>query len=270
MGRPTGLSGKRGPTAIIYYLAHVVVIAVGVILTLLGHTVTTAIGTSLIATGAAGVVIYLYVSRTDTTREALEMITTFGLSRIYERRAAQIRNEYSVRLDKAKANIDILGFGLSDFRRDYMDQLHALAARATVRILLIDPASPACTLRDREEKQREGTIADDVRDFITQYFAQYQNEASLASSVRLYTCLPLVNIFRIDDEIFWGPYLVGQASGNTLTLRVTRGILFDQLMEHFEEVWKNYSHPVVASDARGPHHRAIPDTSRPHRPGKGH
>jgi hypothetical protein len=251
------------PTAPVYYLAHAVVIAAGVALTLLHNTVTTAIGTSLIATGAAGVVIYLYVARTDRTRDAIDMITSFGLAHIYERRAAQIRSEYAIRLDKARSNIDIIGFGLKDFRRDYMNQLSALSARTKVRIVIINPRSPACSWRDREEKQREGTIREEVEDFLTQFTQLYSSRETPALSLRLYTCLPLVNIFRIDDEIFWGPYLVGQASGNTMTLRVQRGILYDQLMEHFEDVWKNYSISITEFDAHSVHYSTVTDPSRP-------
>jgi hypothetical protein len=234
----------RNPTTTIYYLAHAVVIAIGVSLTLLHNTASVAVGTSLIATGAAGVVIYLYIGRTDRTRDALEMLNRFGLAQVYERRAAQIRVEYSTRLDRATSQIDIIGFGLKDFRRDYMDQFPVLSARAHVRILLIDPASPACAMRDREEDQREGKIAEEVQDFVAQFRARYTTDQLPNLTIKFYTCLPLVNIFRIDNEIFWGPYLVGQASGNTITMRIERGLLFDQLTGHFEEIWTNYSNSI--------------------------
>jgi hypothetical protein len=163
------------------------------------------------------------------------------LATVYDRRAAQIRSEYAIRLDKARSSIDILGFGLKDFRRDYINALGALSSRARVRILLIDPYSDVSSMRDREENQSVGTIQSEVEEFIRQFKARYSSDTYPNLSLRLYTCLPLVNIFRIDDEIFWGPYLVGQASGNTVTLRVTRGILFEQLMSHFDEVWASFS-----------------------------
>ena len=239
-----GLAARQRTTATIYYLAHALVIAIGTALTLLHNTAGTAIGTSLIATGAAGIVIYLYIARTDKTRDAIEMLSGFGLAQVYQRRAAQIRDQYAVRLEKARSNVDILGFGLKDFRRDYMTDLAALATRAVVRILLIDPESSACSMRDKEEDQREGTISEEVRDFTAQFTSRYGAMEQPRLSIRYYTCLPLVNIFRIDNEIFWGPYLVGHASGNTITMRVTRGIIYDQLMEHFNEIWENYSRPV--------------------------
>jgi hypothetical protein len=82
-------SGRINATSLIYYLAHAVVIAVGAALTLLHNSICTAIGTSLIAAGAAGVVIYLYIGRTETARQAIETLSRFGLARVYKRRAAQ-------------------------------------------------------------------------------------------------------------------------------------------------------------------------------------
>ena len=231
-------------TTVIYYLAHALIIAVGAGLTLLRNPIWTAIGTSLIAAGAAGAVIYLYIARTETARQAIETLSKFGLTRVYERRAAQIREEYATRLDRAKSHVDILGFGLKDFRRDYIDALGALSGRARVRILLIDPYSDLCTMRDREERQGEGTIQSEVTEFISQFKQRYASSDPERLSLKIFTCLPLVNIFKIDNEIFWGPWLVGQASGNTITLRVTRGILYDQLSAHFDDIWDHYSRAI--------------------------
>jgi hypothetical protein len=58
-----------------------------------------------------------------------------------------------------------------------------------------------------------------------------------------------VNIFRIDDEVFWGPYLIHQQSRNSPTLLVRRGgLLFDVLLRHFETIWleDSLSRPVPA------------------------
>lgn len=235
---------RLNATTVIYYMAHALLIAVGAALTLLEKPIWTAIGTSLIAAGAAGAVIYLYIGRTETARQAIETLTRFGLTRVYERRAAQIREEYATRLDRARAQVDILGFGLKDFRRDYIDTLGALSDRARIRILLIDPYSDLCAMRDREEGQGEGTIQSEVKEFISQFKQRYASIDPDCLSLRIFTCLPLVNIFKIDNEIFWGPWLVGQASGNTITLRVARGILYEQLSAHFDNIWDNFSRAI--------------------------
>jgi hypothetical protein len=238
-------ANKPSSTTIIYYLTHALLIAIGSAVTILGGPFWTAVGTSLIATGAAGAVIYIYLARTQSTRDMVELLSTAGLETIYDRRAAQIRSEYAVRLNKATSNIDILGFGLKDFRRDYIAELGALSARAEVRILLLDPKSPLAKMRDREEGQSEGTIRGEIEEFLNQYRQHYAANPPTKLHVRLYTCLPLVNVFRIDNDLFWGPYFAGRASGNTITIRVKRGgQIYDQLLDHFDEVWEKFSKPV--------------------------
>ena len=236
---------KTQTLTVIYYLAHALVVAIGAAVTLIGGVIWTAIGTSLIATGAAGAVIYVYLARTESARDLLDMFTDFGVTRIYDRRAAQIRDEYAIRLEKADENIDILGFGLKDCRRDYMAELGAMSARAHVRILLLDPSVAAAGQRDQEEGQSVGTIAGEIREFATQ-FQQHYGNGSPTLELHYFTCLPSVNIFRIDSDLFWGPYFVGRASGNTVTIRVRRGgVMYDQLLRHFNEIWDHWSRQAL-------------------------
>jgi hypothetical protein len=55
-------------------------------------------------------------------------------------------------------------------------------------------------------------------------------------------CIPAINLFRIDDDVFWGPYLMQQQSRNTPTLLATRGgFLFDMLQKHFDALWAQSS-----------------------------
>jgi len=236
------LRQRTSATTVIYFLTHALLITLGVILSLLKGAFWVAIGTSLIATGAAGIVIFVYVTRTESSREAMELIRQFGLERIYDRRAAQIRSEYASRLASASSAIDILGFGLKDFRRDYVAELGAMSARAKVRILLMDPDADLPQRRDIEEGQSTGTIASEIKEFLTQFSQHYGTAATPTLELRLFTCLPSVNVFRIDNELFWGPYFIGRASGNTFTLRARRGFpMYEQLLSHFEEIWLHHS-----------------------------
>jgi len=50
-----------------------------------------------------------------------------------------------------------------------------------------------------------------------------------------------VNIFRVDNKMFWGPYLIKQPSRNSPTFLLRQAILFDRLLEHFERIWKDDS-----------------------------
>ncbi len=233
----------------IYFLVHILMVVGGALATVasgsmkdeLQKATVFALGTSIIAAGLCGMVVWVYVAMSERSLELLRILDSSGLQWIYPSRAAQIRQEYAVRLEKARKQIDILGFGLKDFKRDYMQDLGDLSRSAEVRILLLDPNSPYATQRDKEEGQSVGVIKGEIDEFIKRFGESYGPDDQRLQ-LRTYFSLPEVNIFRIDDEIFWGPYLAGRASGNTLTMRVRRGgFMFDALTDHFERIWTDFS-----------------------------
>jgi energy-converting hydrogenase Eha subunit E len=244
---------------VIYFLAHSVLVLIGVIVTMAGaardedwlKSLLISVGTSIVATGLCGMVIWIYFANSERNLAFLDVISSAGVAWIYPSRAAQIRGEYEERLESARSNIDILGFGLKDFKRDYLPELGRLSSRAKIRILLLDPDSPYCAQRDLEEEQSPGVISDEIREFLRGYHERYAQQ-QVRIELRLYRSLPQVNIFRIDDEIFWGPYLTGRASGNTFTMRVRRGgYAFEGLMSHFESVWRDFTHQPESQENAG-------------------
>ena len=121
------------------------------------------------------------------------------------------------------------------------------AKRAKVRILVIDPEFPKkdCCLADlRDTEEGDGAIREDVRKLIRSCggLLRSKNEGF---EVRLYTCLPSVNLFRIDGDVFWGPYLVGDVSRNLPTLLMEADSkLSRRLIAHFDKVWKDFAREV--------------------------
>ena len=209
------------------------------------------VGTSLIAGGVAGWVLFLHVWLSQQTTERLEIITQFGFVQAFESRSMRIKAEYDRRLEAATDRIDIMGFGLRALRQDYADSFGKWRNRAAVRILLLDPEFPTsknslADIRDSEEGEDAKTIVKDVREFLR----AAANEIGCSGGgfqVRLYRCLPSINLFRVDDELFWGPYLVGQPSRNSPTFVVKRGgVLYQRYLEHFEAIWNSndLSRPV--------------------------
>lgn len=238
---------------IIYFLSHVLMVVVGGAVALASGLTSEgwqatlfSIGVSIIAAGLCGMIVWVYVASSERGFDQVRALEAAGIEWAYPIRAAQIRGEYQARLEKAKRNIDILGFGLKDFRRDYMDALGSLSKDARIRILILDPESPYATQRDLEEGQSAGVIKAEVEEFIKAFSTQYPHE-SPNLQLRMYHSLPEVNIFRVDDEMFWGPYLTGKASGNTTTLRVRKGgHIFVSLEAHFNHVWEYFSKPPTA------------------------
>jgi len=229
---------------VVYLLAHVVIFLIGLVLVIAGGTGRIAVGTSLMGAAIAGWVMFSYIVVSDRWTRRLEVLSEFGIKDAFAARSVRIRAVYDQRLAAAERNIDALGFGQRALRQDHAQDFEAWGRRTMVRILLLDPEfiSTGALLadqRDAEEGERPGTISGDVNDFLVSVRPAVERSSG-RFQVRLYRCLPTVNIFRIDDDLFWGPYLVREQSRNSPTFHVGRGgLLFDRLLRHFEAIWSD-------------------------------
>lgn len=238
------------PANLIWLFGHLVLFLLGIIalgadtyFPSLSKPVAEGIGGSLIATGVAGEVLFLYVMMSDSLRSRLELFTKAGLVKIFPHRSVRIRDEYERLLTDAK-EIDILGFGQSSFRQDFHHRFRDISKHARVRVLLIDPNFPnrqnsIANIRDTEEGNNVGQIREDVEAF-ERTLNQIDGIDRSQFQIRHLRALPSISIFRIDDLIFWGPYLIGQQSRNTPTLQVQRGgFLFESFSRHFDTIWNS-------------------------------
>lgn len=243
----------RSPKHWVYILCHLVLILGGFLLCqCTPTTIWFAIGSSLIAAGIAGWVIFAYVLLTENVSDKLNALSEFGLIAVFDARSVRIRHEYDKRLAAAQEKIDIIGFGLSAFREDFLNEFPRWKQRANVRVLLLDPDFPSAEFsyakqRDTEEKNSAEKIADDVRKFVDDVGPLIGKSGGHSFEIKFYQCLPTLNIFRIDDELFWGPYLVQEQSRNTPTFLIKRGILFDRFAAQFERIWKDFSKSIPKS-----------------------
>ena len=166
-----------------------------------------------------------------------------GLTQVFLGRSVTIRDEYDKRFKNA-SEIDVLGFGQSSFRQDYLKQFVTWSHKAKIRILLIDPEFPAkkfsiADQRDHEEGNAKGSITRDVEIFIEEV-RKLEGLNHDQFRIRLARVLPTTNIFRIDSEIFFGPYFLSQQSRNAPTFLARRGgYLFQVYSDHFEGIWNS-------------------------------
>lgn len=231
------------PSTWVYFLVHALLIVLGYVTVHANPIgIAGAVGSSIIAAGITGLVVFVYVRFAQDAADRLQMIAEFGIVAVFEARAARIKPEYDARIRAAK-EIDVLGFGLNAFREDYADQFAEWAQRCKVRVLLIDPNFPStehsfATQRELEEHDHAGSIRVSVEAFLADTSTLRSSSLSSRFQIHLYRCIPALNIFRVDDEIFWGPYLIGGPSRNNPTFIVRRGgALFSKLMQHYEAVW---------------------------------
>ena len=183
--------------------------------------------------------------RTSPKRSTSETATldSAGLIAAFPARSISIRSEYDLRLEVAHDQADVIGFGLSSLREDHINDFARWKLHVPFRILLLDPEFPSGELsvadqRDREERNPVGTIRSQIHKFI-------EEAAGIIDSrfhIRLYRCLPLVNMFRIDDDILWGPFVMAEQSRNTPTFVCRKGgFLFSSMVAHFDEIWESES-----------------------------
>ncbi len=235
--------------SIIYLLLHLIIFIVGIALTRLPNVIAQGVGVSVIAVGVSGWMLYLVVRLNEREQARRDASDGLGLVAAFETRSIPIKREYETRLANARHNIDIMGFGLSHLREEFLDQLPDWYNNAELRILLVDPKAPSETssfadLRDLEEHQKPGTISADVDQFLDETLA-LRRESADRFQIRLCTAIPSINLFRIDYEAFWGPYLVASSdkerrSRNLPTFIVDhRGFLFTRLCEHFDTIWSS-------------------------------
>ena len=233
----------------LWIFVHIIIFFLGILVlqswprSFLGNGLAEGIGGSLIATSAAGISLFLYVHLTNDLKERLDAISSSGLVRIFPFRSVLMKPEYDARLKRA-TRIDVVGFGLSAFRQDYSSQFAEWSRRAVIRVVLIDPEFPTprhsiADIRDAEEGHASGQTATDVSLFV-EAFRNLDGIEKDKFQLRLTRTIPAINMLRINDEIFWGPYLMQQQSRNTPTLLVDRsGYLFEVLEKHFEALWTN-------------------------------
>lgn len=232
---------RLNPSSWIYLLAHLLLATAGFLMMTSDKPAYDAIGTSLVAAGITGWVVYIYFFFADEQRARLSVLSKAGLTDVQSSRGATVRSIYDDRLLRAHKQLDLLGFGQNTLREDHRGDFEKWKSRAPVRILLIDPEYPSressyAGQRDLEEGAAEGQIAREVEQFLRDV-TEIRDERF---RVRLYKCLPSVSIFRIDDEILWGPYLAKRVSRNSPTLIVEQGgTLFRSLDEHFEAIWNS-------------------------------
>jgi hypothetical protein len=238
----------RSPTSLIWIAVHGLLLLLGMLAmttegeNIFGNVWAQSVGSSLTATGIAGLVLYLYVRSSERLQQQLEVVTRAGIVGVFRHRSVRIKEEYDKRVANAK-QIDVIGLGLSAFREDCARHFAEWSRRADVRILLIDPDFPTkaqslADIRDLEEGVPKGKIRKDVEAFEAEIAANTAIDRSRFQIRRMRT-IPAVNLFRMDGDILWGPYLMDQSSRNTPTVHVTSGgFLYDELVRHFEETWK--------------------------------
>ena len=232
---------KINPYAIIVSLALVIIgiltILADIYLLVSPANVFLNIGCSLIA---SGLVLFFTAILIDYSKEYI-VWSEWKLERIFKTRAEK-NTESAPKLERHNIKqLDGIAFGLKSFRSNReKDVLTCMQRGMNVRLLVMDQTSKFVQQREREEGAAEGSISTSIVALIE--WADKLNSKSSDGKIiiRFYDCMTLDFYWRMDNEMYVGPYLLDVESQQTITYKYVKGGKgFDLYSEYFESLWSN-------------------------------
>lgn len=240
------MSGKYNLKAIITGL---VIIIAGLIMILMDifwiktdNSIWISIGCSLLASG-----IVILAQELLLCEKRIDPLEGWGLERIYETRAEKSK-ESDPELDKAKQQLDAIAFGLKSFRSKHTKKVEKILRRGVnVRILTMNPQEDNLFLKQREyeEEETEGQIRNSIEQLVK--WADNLNSRKYAGKIEIkgYKCMTLDFYWRVDNDIYVGPYWYHVGSQQTVTYKFhCGGKGFDLYKEYFEELWNDAENTI--------------------------
>ena len=161
---------------------------------------------------------------------------------LFPTRAVTIKPEYDNRLSLMREHLDVLAWSLVSFREDHRKHLAGWVEKGIqIRLLLLNPDTPIgkmlCELQDTVEGRPIGSTAGEITSFLSEV-----QPITGGLEIRVSDFHPGTNIFRVDGEIFFGPYLADDVSRNAPTGIVSEDHwLYYRLLAHFEWMWQRAS-----------------------------
>ncbi len=221
-------------------IAALIILAVGIFLALMDvfkwkspYSIVLNIGCSFVSSALVAIVTVLLVER-----QKVSPVEEWKIKKIYGTRA-EINNECSIKLKKAKYKVDVVAFGLQSFRNKQSSEIeNYLKKGVNFRILTMNPNSEFVTARESEEDNTN--IKNSIEKLIE--WADKLNSKNYKGKIIIkgYSCMTLDFYWRVDDTIYVGPYWYGYDSQQTITYKFEAdGQGFDLYEEYFEKLWND-------------------------------
>lgn len=175
-------------------------------------------------------------------KESPNPLDDWGIDKIYPTRAAKNEDSDST-LDKAKRQVDGIAFGLSSFRSKNTDRVKkCLQNGVNFRFLVMHPDSDYAKARAEEEGESPEHIATSIRKLVS--WANDLNKMGYPGKIVIkgYWCMTLDFYWRVDDDIYMGPYWYKRLSQTTITYKFKPfGRCFDEYSAYFDRLWTDES-----------------------------
>lgn len=198
-------------------------------------TIMISISTSVVASAVVAFVMAAYLYKRNSR---IELIEKWGIASITESRGI-INSEVNELFEKNVSSLDIIAFGLKSFREAREDRVRKLLEKGmTMRIITVNPNSSLLAFKDIDENKLEGSTQDSIKN-LNEWCNKMNNSGKGTIEIRYINTLPTEVYFRVDNNIFVGPYQIGRESQQTITMRYegnTDGVAYYK--EYFEKLWE--------------------------------
>lgn len=193
------------------------------------------VGCSLIASGLVILMHDFFIER-----KTVSELDEWKIEKIYSTRAER-NSEADPNLEKSRYCIDGIAFGLSTFRNMYGAKIETCLKKGVqIRLLTMDPEGSFIEFREAEEKTSAGGIKDTITEMIAWANALNQKNYKGKIVIKAYKCMTLDYYWRVDNELYVGPYWYGYKSSDTITYKFSSdGRGFQHYSEYFEKLWND-------------------------------
>ena len=193
------------------------------------------IGCSLLASAMVGLLnVFVVDAKIDND------LDKWALSKIYTTRADKNKDS-DPKLKDLKYRLDGIAFGLKTFRTGHQAEIEdALRRGVMVRFITMSPSSKFVAQREKEEKEHAGQIKNTINQLVE--WADNLNAKNYRGKIYVkgYDCMTLDFYWRMDGEIYMGPYWYGHSSQQTVTYKFEEsGKGFEVYSKYFEELWND-------------------------------
>jgi len=227
---------------VITFLIGVVLVLIATFIGLskIGGIILVSIGTSIIA---SSIVVYLSSKYLFKQNRIKDIIEKWGLNGIFRTRA-EMNESTNEKLKDSVNNLDIIAFGLKNFRDNQDDLIkNKVLSGMQIRILTSDTESQFIAQREIDEGQVAGQIKNTIIQ-LTHWVDNLKQVQTYQKQVQIkyYNSLPLDFYFKVDNAIFIGPYLYGRDSQQTISYEFCSNSQgYEYYANYFERLWNDGS-----------------------------
>lgn len=222
-------------------VAGLIVLLIGICFILLDLFVTKTDTNLWISIGCSLIASALVIILTDVFVEKVKEnpLEAWGIEQIYHSRS-RMNDDCSISMNNAKYTVDVIAFGLKSFRTQQEKLTKRLLQQGVnFRIITMNPDSAFVNQREAEEKEQPGQIQNTIQQLIT--WADKLNKQSKKGKivVKGYSCMTLDFYWRVDDDLYFGPYWYGYPSQQTVSYKYGKGKGFVLYTEYFDKLWND-------------------------------